>query len=300
MRSIAAAFLLTGCLFIAGCTIVPGVESTDLSSVQEETATRAEVESALGEPDLSRVTDEGRIDVYLYDRGAEDKTYGNPLLVGGWVLAPFLWAMTPFAYAKKVDEQESYLTVLYDRQDRVVAYATWPNAETPEEAITSYVFQAGRRAEETETRATLEACKLPFSEVIQLDARTQYNLGTVCPTVSNGDPKADPRRWQRTCLAAHGRYPDAQRRMGVLIYYNRGETPQGHVLVKAYKWFNLAEVNDGEGSLNTTQHLNIILGSITVLSRKMTPDQLAEAWRLVAEWEPNPAECETIGAQAEN
>ncbi len=88
--------------------------------------------------------------------------------------------------------------------------------------------------------------------------------------------------------------------MGVLIYYNRGETPQGHVLVQAYKWFKLAKVNDGEGSLNTTQHLNIIIGSITVLSRKMAPDQLAEAERLVAEWEPNPAECEAIGTQAEN
>ncbi len=294
MRSIAAAFLLTGCLFIVGCTIVPGVEPTDLSSVQEETATRAEVESALGEPDLSRVTDEGRIDVYLYDRGAE----GEIGFVAFW--APFFWALTPGVYAKRVDEQESYLTVLYDRQDRVVAYATQPNAETPEEAITSYIFFAGRRAEETQTRATLEACNLPFSEVIQLDARTQYNLGTVCPTVSSGDPQADPRRWQRTCLAAHGRYPDAQRRMGVLIYHNRGETPQGHVLVQAYKWFKLAKVNDGEGSLNTTQHLNIISGNITYLSRKMTPDQLAEAWRLVAEWEPNPAECETIGAQAEN
>ncbi len=28
--------------------------------------------------------------------------------------------------------------------------------------------------------------------------------------------------------------------------------------------------------------------------------QISEAERLVAEWEPNPAECETIGAQAEN
>ncbi len=78
--------------------------------------------------------------------------------------------------------------------------------------------------------------------------------------------------------------------MGVLIYYYQyyqGETPQGPDLVQAYKWFKLGMVNDGEGS-------------VTYHSRKMTPDQLAEAERLVAEWEPNPAECETIGAQAEN
>jgi hypothetical protein len=36
------------------------------------------------------------------------------------------------------------------------------------------------------------------------------------------------------------------------------------------------------------------------LASMMTPDQIAEAERLVAAWEPNPAECETIGSQAEN
>ncbi len=30
------------------------------------------------------------------------------------------------------------------------------------------------------------------------------------------------------------------------------------------------------------------------------PAEIAEAERLAAEWKPNPAECETIGAQAEN
>ena len=40
MRSIAAVLILVGCLFIAGCVVIPGVERTDLSSVQEETATR--------------------------------------------------------------------------------------------------------------------------------------------------------------------------------------------------------------------------------------------------------------------
>ncbi len=32
----------------------------------------------------------------------------------------------------------------------------------------------------------------------------------------------------------------------------------------------------------------------------MTPDEIAEADRLAAKWEPNPAECEIEGAQAEN
>ncbi len=37
-----------------------------------------------------------------------------------------------------------------------------------------------------------------------------------------------------------------------------------------------------------------------LVSKNMTPDQIAEAERLVAEWEPNPAQCEAIAAEAEN
>ena len=130
---------------------------------------------------------------------------------------------------------------------------------------------------EAERRATLEVCNLPFSEVIQLDARTQYNLGTMCPTVSSGDPQADPLRWQRTCLAAHERYPDAQRRMGTL--YHRGTTPQGQDSLLAYLWFSLA--GDAQYALWLRD----------LVTAEMTPDQIAEAERLVAAWEPNPTEC---------
>ncbi len=57
-------------------------------------------------------------------------------------------------------------------------------------------------------------------------------------------------------------------------------------MVQAYKWFKLAMINGGEGL------------SVSYLSRKMAPDQMAEAERLVAEWEPNPAECEVDQAEA--
>ena len=40
--------------------------------------------------------------------------------------------------------------------------------------------------------------------------------------------------------------------------------------------------------------------TVEQLAEEMTPDQIAEAERLVAEWEPNPAECEVEGEQAEN
>ncbi len=35
-------------------------------------------------------------------------------------------------------------------------------------------------------------------------------------------------------------------------------------------------------------------------SGELIPAEIAEAERLVAEWEPNPAECEIIGAQIGN
>ena len=36
------------------------------------------------------------------------------------------------------------------------------------------------------------------------------------------------------------------------------------------------------------------------IAQQLTPDQIAEAERSVAEWQPNPAECETTAAQAGN
>ena len=232
MRSKAPAPILVGCLFIAGCVVIPGVDPTDLSSVQEETATRAEVETALGEPELSRATDEGRIDVYLYDRGAETQidTIVHPL-------TPLLWALTPLAYAFKVDEQESYLTVVYDKQDRVVGYGTWPDAETPEDAITSY-----------ETGA-------------ELGEGVLKNHRKLVASAECGDH-------------------EAQYWLG--LKYRAGTDPLTRSEVKSYQWLTLA----GAGG-----HSTAISERDEDLAPGMTPDQIAEAERLVAEWEPNPAEC---------
>lgn len=159
---------------------------------------------------------------------------------------------------------------------------------TPEEVIASYERERERRAKwEAERRLKLEACNLSFSEAIQLAAPTQYYLGTTCLTENGADPQADPLRWQWICLAAHGGHHDAQRRMGILIYYHSGETPNSQELVQAYKWFKLAMINDGKGSLSA-------------ISKKMTSDQIVDAEHLVAEWKSNPAECEAFSAQASN
>jgi hypothetical protein len=278
MRSIAAALILVGGLFIAGCAVLPGVNPTDLSSVQEETAARSEVETALGEPDLSRATDKGRIDAYLYDRGADVETYfsANPMT---WLMLPAIWLGTPFIYAGKVDEQESYLTVVYDKQDRVVDYAVWPNAETPEEANTFYERRAEDRAQLDRELATAEACAKDFAKgVRECDAEAIYELAYKLNDLSKA--------WRFYCVSAHHGHDKARYALG--NYYRWGRGLISPEPVRAYLWYTLA--GDTKKSLQFKEQV----------ASEMTHDQIAEAERLVAEWQPNPAECEVEGKQAEN
>jgi hypothetical protein len=251
---LALALVLQGCT-AGGCS---REEAPEFSAAHEH-ITRDYVVAELGEPIETFESEDGRrIDIYHYDK-----------FCGGIiVLVPVV------AFPSQM------LTVEYGPDGSFLTTQVWPDAETPKEIITAYQREAERRARKAELPIALEACDLSYSEVAQLDPQIQYDLGTFCPTKSEGDGHVDPLRWQRTCLAAHGRHPDAQRRMGGILF-NRGE------MVQAYKWFKLGILNDGGGS-------------VKYLSKKMTPDQLAEAERLVAVWQPNSTECETIGAQSEN
>ncbi len=65
--------------------------------------------------------------------------------------------------------------------------------------------------------------------------------------------------------------------MGTL--YHRGTTPQGQDSLRAYLWFSLA--GDAQNALRLRDREASV----------MTSDQVAEAERLVAAWEPNPTEC---------
>ncbi len=61
-------------------------------------------------------------------------------------------------------------------------------------------------------------------------------------------------------------------------------------LVLAYFWYSLALDSGGTSAANRQVDLK----------QTMTRDQITEAEQLVAEWRPNPAECEVIRVQAEN
>ncbi len=55
--------------------------------------------------------------------------------------------------------------------------------------------------------------------------------------------------------------------------------------MKAYVWYTLAG-----------REKNVVMTTL----KSMTLEEIAEAERLVAEWQPNRVECETIGARTEN
>ncbi len=296
MKTLTTVLLCVGVLFLQGCTYVPAVEPTDLSTVHEETAARSEIEAVLGEPVESRETKEGSISIYIYDRGAEggfedplvkhDGSSGENLLTSVlnsirtlFLAAPIYWASTPFLYADKVDEQEGYLAIVYSADDTVIKYSVlWTGVDI--DRLIDRVIQGLQRRVKLE-----EECRLPFSEAIQLDAATLYDLGFSCPTMRS-DPQTAllPRQWM--CLSAHQGDQNAQYVLG--NYYRQGSNLVLQDPIEAYKWLSLA-AKDGDA---TTKRLR------DVFARQLTPEQIAEAERLVAEWEPNPAECEVETAAA--
>ena len=90
------------------------------------------------------------------------------------------------------------------------------------------------------------------------------------------------------CLAAQNGHPQAQVDMGRRSWYGIQDYDVNHV--RGFMWFSLS-ARSGH-----------VRGENEVAERKplLTAQELSEAERLVAEWEPNPAECETIGVQTEN
>ena len=260
MKTLAAALFFVGVLSLQGCTYVPAVERTDLSVVHEGAVTRIEIEAVLGEPVESRVTNEGSISIYLYDRGAEggfEEPFGSfsgcneiPCVA----VLPFIWAYTPFLYADKVEGQEGYLGVVYSGNDTVSYYYTGRH-------IDGVVQQ------------------LQFRErAAQGDPEAQWRLA-----LSEGLPGE---LW--LCRAAHGGDAAAQHRLG--RYYHYGKEGVEADRVTAFIWYSLSASSGNKWAADRAGKL----------AQEMPPSEIAEAERQVAEWVPNPAECETIGAQAEN
>lgn len=114
------------------------------------------------------------------------------------------------------------------------------------------------------------------------------------------------------CLAAHSSHGPAQ--AALAHFYRAGIHPLRPDSVQAYVWDRLAESN---GFRKETKAPTGRIGYIKTKTgwrccvlephredgaerSKLTADQITEAERLVAEWKPNPAECEEIAVQSAN
>jgi hypothetical protein len=253
-------------------------------------------------------TNEGVVYIYAYDAGAEGDIRDLDDYGLGWtqhldkvsavitvVATPIMWILTPFFYDEKVGNQRRFAAIMYSPDDRVSYYEvnhyddalTQKNidAMTHEVAIRrNFHPRADQDALATSAHGDYPAAH-PRIDVILLSPKaSKSQQRRKQATTQNLDLAA---RLSRICQSAHGGYPAAQRRMGVFVLYP--DNPKDQDLVKAYMWFRLAELREAKGSR-----------SVAGVAGRMTPQQRVEADELVADWEPNPEECEVFGAKAEN
>ena len=106
----------------------------------------------------------------------------------------------------------------------------------------------------------------------QGDAEAQYEL------YLSGSVEEES-KW--LCRSAHGGHALAQVATG--LTYSWGKDGKVTDPVLAYLWYSLAAGN-GHRSIKSERD---------ALAETMTPAQVTEAERLVAEWKPNPAKCES-------
>lgn len=99
------------------------------------------------------------------------------------------------------------------------------------------------------------------------------------------DDFQDQYRW--FCFAAHQSHPGAQHKVGE--FYRLGRPPVSQSYSQAYMWYTLS-AEQGNTAAQT---------ALRPISRVLSPAQIGEAERLVAEWEPNPAECEIYSDEAD-
>lgn len=137
-------------------------------------------------------------------------------------------------------------------------------------AVNGAVYKSAAERREAE-RVELE------DRARQGDAESQYQLGRfLAPDIFLAPDKESGWKWY--CLAANRGHREAQFTLGILFEWGYG--PVQMDLVRAYVWYALAE-----GSPSAARHRDQIAAN-------MTPEQIAEAEQLAAEWKPDPSACE--------
>jgi hypothetical protein len=255
MKTLATFLALISGLVVQGCVTLTGIEKTDLSEVKPGTNRQA-VEAVLGEPVETTETDFGLAAAYKYN-SKELKSVLYDELVAYFALMPFLWPFVEQDAREYRKEQEAFVTIIYDEQNRIATIFADDQVEN-----------------------LLRAKKG--------DSAAQYLLST--------KTKQPVEQWRWLCRAAHS--GDGRARYYVADYYRYGYGDFSVNQVQAYKWLSLAEESGiGTGFKATFAGF---LSPGQIIAGQMTPAQVAEAERLVAEWQPNPTECEIETAGTTN
>jgi hypothetical protein len=107
-----------------------------------------------------------------------------------------------------------------------------------------------------------------------------------------------------TCLLAH--HGDNQSHYDLGVSYHYGQAPGGTNLPKALFWYTLADPSGYVGPGYRLCYHKPDIGftcddpedRLMEVRSKLTLEAVAEVEQLVADWAPNPAECEVISRAA--
>ncbi len=264
MKALSAILIVGASLAVLGCVTLTGVEPTDLSQVKLG-ADRQSIETVLGEPTETTETDLGLVAVYKYNSEEVESVLEHEVFIY-YAFMPYLWPFGESDARKAKKEQERLLTILYDTSQKVVWCGPHAQYET--------IKRSGARLGEVQECVDAQTPS-PEHQFSPSDVETLYQIG-----VELTDRVL---AWNFACLAAHLGHQQAQDYLAT--WYYLGNEPVRKDFVKAYVWYTLAG-----------REKNVVMTTV----KSMTLEEIAEAERLVAEWQPNRVECETIRAPAAN
>jgi len=185
----------------------------------------------------------------------------------------FALFLTTLAHADFQDGMDAYKRGDYETALKELR----PLAEQGD-AIAQYIlgvlYDKGRGVPQDDVQARkwwLKAAKQNY-------ALAQYNLGVLYDK-GRGVPQdyVQAREWYRK--AAEQGHAPAQYNLG-LLYANGWGVPQDYV--QAHMWVNLAATQGEENGVTARE----------LIAEKMTPEQIAEAQRMVREWKPTTSQNE--------
>jgi hypothetical protein len=152
---------------------------------------------------------------------------------------------------------------------------SWPEEE--EWWAQTWVWTIYRRCLADEEHAALKRTSSIYAQrALEGDADAQYEHGYRLRAMDNEIAES----WRWFCLAAHQGHAKARYALGNSYRWGRG--PVELDPERAYLWYTLA----GDTKYAPSYKHQV--------ATTMTPEKLADAERMVAEWQPNPAECDRV------